>query len=350
MTPPAAAGDAWTEELIYSFAPLSNDTFAYPTVVAAKSAGVLGFTEEGGAAFLGTIFALTPPAQPGGQWAETDLYDFPNRAAGVAPTALIATGGVLYGTAGSGGTTGSGVVFSLTPPTSPGGAWTETVLYNFSGGSDGDGPNSLLPGAGGVLYSTTSAGGNANNGVVFSLTPPAAPGGSWSETLLYAFNGGSDGSGPVGITVGSGGVLYGATSEGGSNACPFGCGTVFSLTPPIAPGGDWTEAVLYSLTGENDGYDPLAGVTIGGGGVLYGTTGAGDVAGNSAGGVVFSLTPPSEPGGAWTEVTLHNFASLRSNDGQEPDSRLLLSAGGVLYGTALLGGFDGEGTVFELKP
>ena len=168
--------------------------------------------------------------------------------------------------------------------------------------------------------------------------------------MLYAFQSGSDGNSPMGLTIGSGRVLYGTTNGGGviANDCPFGCGTVFSLTPPAAPGGAWTEAVLYSFNGVSDGYGPPAGPTLGSGGVLYGVTGDGD--NGAGGGVVFSLTPPSEPGGAWTETVLHSFAGGRRDDGLDPDSRLLLDGNGVLYGTALLGGLDGEGTVFELKP
>lgn len=349
LTPPAAAGGAWTENIIYNFAVLANGGFADATVAAAGSNGVLGFTMDSGSAFLGTVFRLTPPTDAGGQWNEIDLFDFSSPAAGEFPTALIVSGGVIYGTTGAGGSANDGVVFSLTPPLSPDGPWVETVLYNFAGGRDGADPLSLQMGSDGVIYGTTWEGGNANNGVVFSLTPPGTPGGNWSEAVLYAFQSGSDGNGPMGLAIASGGVLYGTTNGGGvtGDDCGFGCGTVFSLTPPATPGGAWTEAILYSFNGVNDGYAPEAGPTIGSGGVLYGTTSDGNV---GFGGVVFSLTPPSEPGGTWTETILHNFANERHNDGYAPDSRLLLDPKGVLYGTALFGGFDGVGTVFELKP
>jgi len=126
-----------------------------------------------------------------------------------------------------------GTVFSLTPPSSTGGSWTEAVLYRFAGSpSDGSNPFSgVVIGSGGVLYGTTRLGGSLDNGTVFSLTPPVSPGGSWTESVLYNFTGASDGNGPEGVVIGSGGVLYGTTSGGGNPICDFGCGTVFSLTP-----------------------------------------------------------------------------------------------------------------------
>src|ERR1035438_417326 len=80
---------------------------------------------------------------------------------------------------------------------------------------------------------------------------------------LYSFTGGSDGGDPrAGVGIGKGGVLDGAAGTGG-----VGGGTVFQLTPPASPGGAWTETVLYSFAGlPSDGVGPLAGVVIGSGG------------------------------------------------------------------------------------
>jgi uncharacterized repeat protein (TIGR03803 family) len=85
-------------------------------------------------------------------------------------------------------------------------------------------------GAGGVLYGTTQRGGTANNGTVFSLTPPAVPGGIWAEAVLHSFIGGpSDGERPhARLVVDSTGLLYGTTYNGGADLQP---GAVFSLTP-----------------------------------------------------------------------------------------------------------------------
>src|ERR1019366_3049068 len=87
-------------------------------------------------------------------------------------------------------------------------------------------------GPGGGLYGTTEHGGAAGCGTVFTLKPPASSGGSWAEKTLYSFACAPDGSEPqAGVVMGGGGVLYGTTRSGGTGNCPSGCGTVFSLTP-----------------------------------------------------------------------------------------------------------------------
>jgi len=165
----------------------------------------------------------------------------------------------------------------------------------------------VVIGSGGVLYGTTPFGGTGTClegcGTVFSLTPPASPGGAWAETVIYSFAGGSDGSGPsAGVVIGGGGMLYGTTVSGGAGACDGGCGTVYSLVPPTSRGGVWTETVLYTFKGGiyEDGILPEARVVIGSGGVLYSTTVG---SGTSATGTVFSLAPPLSPG--WPALSVY---------------------------------------------
>src|SRR5579863_8223258 len=100
-----------------------------------------------------------------------------------------------------------------------------TTIHNFMGGNDGSIPlGPLIISSGGVLYGTTEYGGTKDQGTVFSLNPPAIPGGTWTHTVLYSFQGSpSDGKYPATrLVIGSGGVLYGTTTEGG----PSGYGTV----------------------------------------------------------------------------------------------------------------------------
>jgi hypothetical protein len=161
---------------------------------------------------------------------------------------------VLYGTTFLGGSglpctygsfvvSGCGTVFQLTPPATPGGAWTESVLYSFSG-SDSDGAcpaAGVVLGKNGVLYGTTTYGGSATSGsqcnsgfgatgcgTVFQLTPSAAVGGPWTETILHSFTGqNGDGSIPGPLTLSPKGVLFGPARSGGD----VGAGTIFAVEP-----------------------------------------------------------------------------------------------------------------------
>lgn len=337
----AAQMSSPTQTTLYRFKGSPSDGAQPEAGVTIGRGGVLyGTTRSGGISGAGTVFSLTPPASPGSSWTEAVLYSFTGSGDGVAPNAnvVIGSGGVLYGTTERGGTSRLGTVFSLTPPASPGGAWIETVLHSFTEGSDGWVPRGgVVVGNGGVLYGTTLAGGSSNAGTVFSLTPPESASSPWTETVLYNFIGGNEGIIPNGVVIGSGGVLYGTTYTG--TGPDSGNGTVYSLTPPTSPGRSWTQTVLYKLTSAD--CCPYAGVVIGSGGTLYGTAYGGN-------GAVFSLTPPTSPGGSWTPVVLYSFGC--GSDGCNPDAGVAIGSGGILYGTTTTGGSAGNGTVFSLTP
>ncbi len=177
----------------------------------------------------------------------------------LADSLSIGTGN-LYGTGGVGGTGKNGVVFELAP--SAGGVWTETVLYNFEGGNDGSYPGGVIFDAAGNLYGSTGNGGNASGctpsggcGTVFELTQ--GKGGIWTESVLYSFgdfNGPT--TGPSGVVMDNAGNLFGTTYAGGSDHyCYAGCGTVFELSPDGE--GQWTETTLNNFGGSG-GYNPGA--------------------------------------------------------------------------------------------
>jgi len=331
---------------LHSFSNSPDGAYPYASVAIGGGGMLYGTTESGGASANGTVFSLRPPVSPKGDWIET-VHSFPGGSGGAYPYGGVGIPrrGLLFGTTAYGGTSGAGTVFLMRATESPGGAVTETVLHNF-GAKPGDGATpfgNLAIGRGGVLYGTTDSGGTAGAGTVFSLTPPTSAGDPWNETVLYSFGGASDGANPyAGVTIGRGGVLYGTTRSGGTS----GTGTVYSLTPPASSDGIWTETVLWNFPAGFFSGHPYGGVAIGRDGVLYGTTESGGTANN---GTVFSLTPPTSPGGSWTETVLYSFSGF--SDGGQPQAGVTIGRGGVLYGTTYFGGTESLcGTVFALAP
>ena len=264
-------------------------------------------------------------------WDVTLLYAFSGGADGGTPLygdLIFDQSGNMYGTASLGGS-GNGVVYEMTRS---GGGWSQQPLYAFSGGPDGASPyNGLVFDNAGNLYGTTTQGGASGNGTVFELSPS---GGGWTETVIYSFQGGNDGSYPTaGLIFDQSGNLYGATASGGTG----GGGTVFELS---ASGGSWTHSVLYNFTGSAQ-CGPW-GTLVMQAGNLYGTTmcdGANNV------GNVFELM---SSGGGWTYNSLWDFTG--GNDGKNPYCSVLFDAAGNLYGTASNGGSHGVGVVWEITP
>jgi uncharacterized repeat protein (TIGR03803 family) len=349
LLPPSTAGGAWKEVVLHLFTGMpgqaGDGAYPYGGLVLSSTGALYGTTDSGGQSSSGTVFQLTPPTS-GSAWTESLLHNFGAAGDGSGPLAgvVMASNGVLYGTTSGGGTAHDGTVFQLTPPTS-GSAWTETVLHSFTGlNGDGKSPNAgVIIGTGGVLYGTTTYGGTSNYGTVFQLTPPTS-GTAWTEQVLYSFAGDTDGEHPVaGLYLGPSGVLYGTTTAGGAGRQ----GTVFQLAPPTSSGGPWTESILYSFSGQNgDGAAPCGGVVFNATGVLFSTTSAG---GKASVGTVFQLKSPATMGGPWTESILHNFTD-QSPDGANPRAGLVIAPSGVLYGTTSNGGASGYGTVFQVTP
>jgi uncharacterized repeat protein (TIGR03803 family) len=231
--------------------------------------------------------------------------------------------GNLYGTTEGGGASQGGVVFKLDA------SGTETVLYTFTLGPDGGSPLAgLVRDKAGNLYGTTAFGGNfaCSCGTVFRLDPMG------KETVLHTFIGSPvDGAVPVaGVVRDSVGNLYGTTSSGGA----YGNGVVFKL--------DRTgkQTVLHAFTGGADGGDPLGDLILDGAGNLYGTTFYGGTGCGIGCGVVFKLNK------AGKLTLLHTFTG--TPDGQDPHAGLLRDPAGNLYGTTSNGGAHGWGTVFKL--
>lgn len=328
LTPPASPGGSWTYAVIYNFQGASDGADPISRLTIGAGGVLYGAT---GYAFGSTeIYSLTPPASPGGQWSLAVIASF-----GATALSSVAVGpaGVLFATTADGPS--AGTVFALAPPESPRGSWTERTLKNFApdGGSPAGG---LALGSGPVLYGTFYGGEWAS---VFALTPPAAPGRAWTETVLYQFIGTGYGQ-PTDVVIGDSGVLYGTVYPQGSG----NGGEVYSLTPPVSEGESWTHATLYHFPpphGDEAGPYPTGSLALGEHGTLYGTTLEG---GASRLGTAYALEPPASPGGAWTPILLHSFTG---SDGLNPTG-LTIGEGGILYGTTTKGGTYGYGTVFAL--
>ena len=275
------SGGGWTEKALHDFN-LNGTDGALPMagLVFDSTGNLYGTTPQGGVAGDGTVFQLSP--KQGGGWTEKVIHSFLTIGGSVPYAGLIidATGN-LYGTTSQGGTSGDGVVFELSPTGS--GGWLETVLYAFRSNPDGSSPHAgLVFDASGNLYGTTQNGGSNGDGTVFELTPQQN--GTWTETVLYSFDG-AQGSFPDGSLTfsGSPASLFGTTSSGGAN----NAGTMFELTP--LQGGGWMETDLHDFSPSGgDGSNPQGNVIFDASGNLYGTTAGG---GTYNSGTVFEVTP-----------------------------------------------------------
>ncbi len=219
--------------------------------------GVLyGTTAEGGSSQVGNIYSYNLGTGVG-----TSLYSFTGSAGEAFPEGgTLSFDDTLYGTtAGQGQNSGS--VFAFAPQSG-----VETLLHQFTG-PDGANPTAGLVAYKGMLYGTTAAGGGGEHdaGAVFKINPLTG-----AESLVYSFTGGSDGAAPVAGLIIVDKMLYGTTQRGGSYFdCPDGsegCGTIFQVDPATGQ-----ETVLHSFTGKSDEGNPQAGLVYKKG-AFYGTT------------------------------------------------------------------------------
>jgi uncharacterized repeat protein (TIGR03803 family) len=350
---PIQSVHAQTYKVLYNFTGGQDGGVPQAGVTIDRGGNLYGTTSGGfvnGGSQAGAVFKLT---HTGVDWILTPLYNFQGGSDGAGPEARVIFGpdGSLYGTVVYGGVTngnciaGCGTVFNLRPSaTSCKTAlcgWNVTVLYQFMGGTDGSQPGfgDLVFDQAGDIYGTTQQGGSTSQclflpetvgcGVVYELRPVH---GSWTESVLYAFSGGSDGAEPYGgVIFDSAGNLLGSTFFGGTDLY----GTVFQLTPS---GGRWTETSLYEFAGAS-GDSPRGGVIRDGSGNLYGTTSAD---GPNGGGTVFELTA-----GSRIFSLLYGFTGLGT---WGPAGSLAFDRAGNLYGTTLISGLDNDGSVFKLTP
>ncbi len=273
-------GGSWTESVIYNFTD-GNDGFGPGSGLVFDSAGNLfGTTPDGGKFQAGTVFELQPS---NGSWTEQIIHDFTggsDGAVGSLGRLVFDAAGNLYGVTELGGDSGNGTVYEMSPSQ---GSWTFKTLYTFQGMPNAGSPyGGVVFDAKGNLYGTTYFGGTAGMGAVYELSPTRA--GTWQEKMLYSFQGGTDGSFPLSTLVfGAKGNLYGTTTTGGRASCD--CGTVFKLR---RKGKKWRETVIHQFGANNDGQNPIYELTPDSAGNFYGTAPFG---GFAQFGMAFVITP-----------------------------------------------------------
>ena len=335
----ASAAGLHPGKILYSFSGgyTNGPDGAFPTGdLIADAAGIYYGTTSGGGGSLncsagcGTVYKIEDGV-------ESVIYAFTGGSDGQYPAGglLLDNEGNLYGSA-AGGPLGFGIVYKIAPD------GTKTIVYSFTGApNDGNGPNGdLLFDSEGNLYGTTAAGGNGNCdsgcGTVFKITPEG------QGSILYAFQGGGvgtddDGAFPAaGLTPDGQGNFYGSTYGGGKLApCPGGCGTIFKITP------DGQKSLIYNFEGGQKGGHPSDRLLLAPDSYLYAVC--------PRGGDSF------KPFGCILKVGLDGSARLfysfeHHADGLSPSAGLIADSEGNLYGTVMLGGAHTSGLVYGLTP
>lgn len=279
----------WQLNVLHTFGAGFDGQNPQGPLVFDASGNLYGTTVLGGGLNSGTVYALI---HTNGAWTETVLHNFGGAGDGSQPYGGLVhdTAGNLYGTTQVGGANncaglGCGIAFQLVHSTS---GWTENIIHQFQGGGDGFYPRPITIDKNGNLFGATELGGGQGTcsagagslgcGTVYELS--LASDGTWTETILHRFSGGTGGSQPSSVLmIDRYGNLYGETGQVGSDN-----GTIFRLRHHT--GGGWPFKVLFSFNG-TDGANPEGGLRMIDG-VLYGTTIYGGIY-NS--GVAFSLKP-----------------------------------------------------------
>ena len=337
------SGQNWAFSTLYEFQG-HEDGYGYSTLTL-DSQGRLYAPTVGGSPW-GAIFRLTPRASDQQRWQFDLLYKFTGERDGgnpVSPLFVNNSSGSIFGASNQGGLHGQGcdqqfgcgAIFQLLPPAHPDGAWTSNVLYEFQGANDGGNPSSVVMNSSGIIYGTTTSGGDFNShctlgcGVVFELFPVD---GTWAYKVLADFKGPHQS--PSNLIEDANGNLYGLVGKGSYG----GAGDVFELSPPTAGSGAWTLTYLHKYGGSYPATDLILGTNGTVDGSIYGDE-------DFNWGYVFQLAPPAQAADKWTYTTLANFNPFPY---QNP-SGIALGLNNYIYATVSGGGY-GPGNIVSVAP
>jgi hypothetical protein len=284
---------AWKKHLLHIFG--GGPDGGHPSGGLILDEGTLyGITHCGGGAYscyslgsgAGVFFAL---ARSGAHWTESVLCVFDQKTGGYPGGDLTAKDrNVIFGTTAAS-------VYEMSRP-SRAGQWRETTLYLFPEGDPSTGwspTGGLTIDGSGNLYGATAQGGDYSKcsqgcGVIFELS--RSSGNAWSERVLYTFSGSSDGgSSTAGLAMDATGTLFGTALNGGDLNCNagVGCGVVFSVTPRDLAS---TEHVIHTFEdGPTDGKFPRSAVVLGSRGRIYGSTWYGGPGSSFGNGTVYEV-------------------------------------------------------------
>ena len=331
--PFALGGYGGEPDTLVSFDDFSNGEFPFGGLTLDPDGDLFGTTDFSFSPSGGTVFEIFDHAGTYGDTANT-LTTFSDTDGHPTANLIIDGDGNLFGTTAGGGTDGDGAVFEL--PATAGGFGSPTDLVSFSG-TDGQDPNAgLITDADGDLFGTTDSGGASSDGTVFEVNNDAGDFDN-TPTTLASFSG-VDGAHPDGgLVMDDNGDLFGTTREGGDHDD----GAVFEI--PFDTDHYEAAKTLVSFTGD-DGSHPHSSLIIDANGNLFGTTVDG---GDSGNGTVFEITYDADKGEyADKPTTLVSFSG--DNDGANPYAALSVDSQGDLFGTTSAGGADSDGTVFEI--
>ena len=353
LAAPALAQDTATEATIAAFNPASTSS-----LIQASDGNFYGTSSDGGYD-SGSIYRITP------QGIVTQIHKFNYTTDGQTPSGPLVEGpdGELYGTAIRGGNNGayscgSGFTCGTAYKISKSGVFT--LLYTFTGGTDGYGPSPLALGDDGNFYGAAQYGGGPANdcegsytggcGTVFSLTP------SGQLSTIFTFI--SDGA----TGAGNGGYPYGQFVQA-SDGNFYGSATLFNYVPQegellstyyilyrVSKGG--AEGTVYQSTYSNTSDPSLPSspgienfnlpLAEGSDNSLYGTTPVGAANDNAYSGTVFKMSFSGTP------TVLAQFPEVATGSAVAPYAPVFLAGDGLFYGSLAYDGADGYGSVFNM--